>query len=995
MPVRSVTFPSEALHSLKEELERHLEGAVRFDEWTRMLYATDASIHQIMPLGVVLPRSRADVQAVVETCARHGVPILPRGDGSSLAGQTVGEAVVIDFSRHLDAVIELDAEGGRVAVDPGITLSRLNRAVADSGLVYGPDPASADRATVGGVVGNNATGAHSILYGMTVDHVERLEVILPDGTPAVFEEVPWAEALRRAGLDPDRSPAERDLQPAPPADLLGRIYREVVEIAESHAGEIAAAAPKTWRRVGGYNLDRIRPGEPVNLAGLVTGSEGTLCSVVKAELKLVPQPPGTGLLILSFDSLLSALATVPALLEEGPSAVELLDAMLIGLCRESPEFARRLTFVEGRPEAVFVVEVFGAGEAERVERLRRLAAAAGRSAEGPVEARLVTDPEAQANVWAVRKAGLGLLMSRRGDHKPIPFIEDTAVPPDRLRDYIAEVLDLLRRHATPAAFYAHASAGCLHIRPLINLKEAAEVRKMEELSRAVSEIVPRYGGALSGEHGDGLSRSVHNPSVHGERVYGLFERIKDAFDPKGLMNPGKIVRAPPMARSLRFGAAYRTKDVTTWFDFTADGGFARSVEMCNGAGVCRKLGTGTMCPSYMATREELHSTRGRANALRAVLSGAVDADGLGDRRLYETLDLCLGCKACISECPSRVDMTRLKTEFLAHYHRRHGVGLRDRAFGEIALLNRIGSALAPLSNRLAGSAGARRLLERLLAIDRRRQLPPFQRQTFRRWFGRRGTAGRDRGQAPGDRRVVWLLPDTFTNHNEPHIGRAAVRLLEAAGCSVRLLPLPAGCCGRPQLSRGLVPRARKMAASNLRLWGRLVGPETPILGLEPSCLLTLRDEYPDLVPGAQARRVAASAFLVDEWLAREGARLDGLVFRSSSDEDESRLLLHGHCHRKALAGTGPLRQVLARLPDTRVDEVDAGCCGMAGSFGYEREHYEISMAVGSDRLFPAIEAMEGRGTVVAAGTSCRRQILEATGRGARHPVEILAERLEA
>jgi FAD/FMN-containing dehydrogenase/Fe-S oxidoreductase len=982
-------FTTELLQTLNEELQGHVEGEVRFDAWNRMLYATDASIYQIMPLGVVCPRSPADVRATIEACARHQIPILPRGGGSSLAGQTVGEAVVIDFSRHLDAINSIEAETGRVAAQPGISLTRLNDAVAGSGLMYGPDPASADRATVGGIVGNNSTGAHSTLYGMTVDHVQRLKVVLADGTPAVFEEVSWDEAVGRAGgngREEDRS-----------ADRVATIYREVVRIAQTHSREIEEATPQTWRRVGGYNLDRIRPGKPVNLAHVVTGSEGTLCTILEADLGLVHRPPGTGLLVLSFDSLLSALATVPSLLEEGPSAVELLDALLIELCRTSPEYARRLTFVEGDPEAALIVEVYGESEQGCHEHLKRLATAAERSAEGAVGVRLISDPVEQDNVWAVRKAGLGLLMSKRGDFKPIPFIEDTAVPPDRLRAYIADVLEILGSHQTEAAFYAHASAGCLHIRPLINLKEATEVRKLEELSTAISGLVTAYGGAMSGEHGDGLARSIHNPTIFGDEVYGLFERLKDAFDPDGIMNPGKIVRAAPMAESLRFGPTYKTMSVATHFDFTADGGFDRLAEMCNGSGACRKLYAGTMCPSFQATREEEHSTRGRANALRAVLSGTVEADGLGDRRLFDTMDLCLSCKACRSECPSGVDLTRLKTEFLAHYHQIHGVPIRARLFGEIASVSRLGSALAPLSNHIASLGPLRALLERGLGIDRRRTLPMFHRQTFRRWFGRhlaRDGRSTNREKGPrGDRPAVWLLPDTFTNHNEPHIGIAAVRLLEAAGVEVRMLPVPGGCCGRPQLSQGLVGRAQKLAERNVRVWSRLADARTPIVGLEPSCLLTLRDEYPDLVPGDASRRLADSAFMVEEWLDRESSICDRLEFRPPTHQDEERILIHGHCHQKALAGTGALERILSCLPGTSCQEAEAGCCGMAGSFGYEPDHYDLSMRVGSDRLFPAVEALGGQGIVAAQGTSCRHQIVEATGRKAFHPVEVLAKRL--
>jgi FAD/FMN-containing dehydrogenase/Fe-S oxidoreductase len=991
---------SEGLRDLQADLERELEGEVRFDRWTRHLYSTDASIYRILPLGVVFPRSEEDVSRTIRLCAARGLPVLPRGDGSSLAGQAVGEAVVIDFSRHLDGVIGIDPEGRSVITQPGISLARVNRYTAAHALIFGPDPASADRATIGGVIGNNATGAHSILYGMTRDHVRRLRVVLADGTPACFEKIPWEQARRRAGLPPPEGSASssggRRAVP-PPADLETAIWREVVQIAEEGAETVRRSFPRTWRRAAGYNLDLLRPGEPVDLPGLIAGSEGTLCVITEAELGLVRRPAATSLAMLAFDDLLDALGTVPALLEQEPTAIELMDSMLLGLCRRAPGFAHRLTFVEGEPQALLAVEVFGETEhvAEREAHLERLVRAARSACTGPVAVRILHDGQQQDDVWTVRKAGLGLLMSRRGDHKPIPFIEDTAVPPDSLRAYVADLLGVLRTYDAPAAFYAHASAGCLHIRPLINLKDAAEIAKMEAITLETAALVRSYGGTMSGEHGDGLALSGLHPFMFGSETVRLFERLKDAFDPAGIMNPGKIVRPPALTSSLRFGPDYRTEPVTTFFDFTADGGFARAVEMCNGEGVCRKMDEGTMCPSFMATRDEEHSTRGRANALREVLSGAVPSSGLTDDRLLATLDLCLQCKACRSECPSQVDMTRLKSELLAQRYERLGVPLRARFFGGVARIGRLASDLAPISNRLAARPVVRRLLERWVGIDRRRSLPTFHFRTLQRRM-EADTRVRERlGEGPGwcD---VWLLADPFTDRNDPQVGMAAVRLLRAAGARVRLLPLPGGSEGRAELSRGLLPRARQLAEENVRRWTWLVEGGDEIVGVEPSSLLTLRDEYPALVPGEAAERVAAASFLVEEWLVRHAARVRPLLrFRPPATEEERHLLVHGHCHQKALAGEEALQEVLSWLPGTHTELLDAGCCGMAGSFGYETEHYELSMAIGGQRLFPAIEALKGGGTVVAPGTSCRHQILDGTGRRAVHPVEVLTARLEA
>jgi len=726
----------------------------------------------------------------------------------------------------------------------------------------------------------------------------------------------------------------------------------------------------------------------------MAGSEGTLGTMVELELGLVERPSGTSLAVLSYDSLLSALGTVPALLAGSPSAVELMDSMLLGLTRRQPEYARRMTFVEGEPEALLMVEVYGQTEEERQAHLELLISAARDAAEGPVGARIIHDPAAQAGAWSVRKAGLGLVMSKRGDLKPLPFIEDTAVPPENLRDYIAEVLRVLREHEAPATFYAHASAGCLHIRPVVNLKQGADIAKMATISEAVSDLVLRYGGAMSGEHGDGILRSALSPKIHGEELHALFERVKDTFDPDGIMNPGRIVRGPSLTESLRFGEEYSTVPVTTWFDFTADGGFDRAVEMCNGSGECRKLDSGTMCPSFRATRDEEHSTRGRGNALRAVLSGGIESAGLHDDRLHKTLDLCLECKACTAECPSAVDMTRLKAEFLAHWHQAHGIPLRTRMIGGIDRLNRLGSAAAPISNWIAGAPPTRWLLDRLVGLDARHSLPRFHRQTFVKRFRREY---RRSGSIVDDRPVrgrVLILPDGFTNYTEPGIGMDAVRLLRGLGWQVELLPLPGGTCGRALLSKGLLDRAVAAIRANLEAWAPLVEGGDPILGVEPSSLLSLRDEYPALVPGETADLVAASARLIEEWLVeQEGELGSALQFRTPRDHDEARLLVHGHCHQKALAGSAPLLRALGWLPGTVVEEIDAGCCGMAGSFGYEKEHYDLSMKIGEERLFPAIEALHGRGTILAPGTSCRHQIADATGREARHPVEVLAARL--
>ncbi len=685
-----------------------IDGEVRSDTYSRVLYSTDASIYQAMPLGVVIPRNAGDVQATVEAAVEYGVPVLPRTSGTSLAGQAVNEALVIDMSRHLDGILELDREARRVRVEPGIVLDELNRQLRPQGLQFGPDPASSDRAALGGIVSNNSTGAHSILYGMTADHVEEMQVILADGSRARLGpvEVSALEGRRqRAGLE-------------------GEIYRAIsvlVDDADNRAS-ILEGTPRHWRRCGGYNLDRLiegaafrMPRDPrFNLAKLVCGAEGGLAVMTDVTLGLVEVPVATALALLSFSSLRGALSSVPAILEEGPSAVELLDHLSLELCRGVPEYGRLLeTFVEGDPECILICEFQGGSRSELEAGIERLAGQVRRQRVGATAVVPIFDPARQSDVWTVRKVGLGLLMSIRGDFKPIPFIEDAAVPVEHLADYVDEIERFCRGLGTRVAYYAHASAGCLHIRPLIDAKQAVEIAKMPDIQAFSVELLHGYGGALSSEHGDGRARSWINERFFGKELYGLYRQVKRAFDPAGLLNPGTVVEGPAMTENLRYGENYRAEAPAPRLDFSAEQGFVRAVEMCNGAGVCRRMTHGTMCPSFMVTREEEHSTRGRANMLRAAMTGVLPLRELTSRRMYEVMELCVECKACKAECPSSVDMAKIKIEFLAGYHAEHGVPLRDRLFGGIDRLSRWSSgAAAPLFNAALGNGAVRWALEK-------------------------------------------------------------------------------------------------------------------------------------------------------------------------------------------------------------------------------------------------------------------------------------------
>lgn len=944
-----------------------LEGEVRFDTMTRLLYSTDASNYQIEPIGVVFPRHADDVAAAHQVATRHGVPLLPRGAGSALAGQTVGHALVLDLARHLRRVVSVDAEARRVRVQSGVVLGHLNAQLAPLGLMVGPDPASADRATVGGCLGNNATGMHSILYGMFGDHVISVEAVLADG--------------ERLWLG----------EGAPAHPRAAALAEQVRGILHTYADEIATHYPKTWRTVAGYALNRLDP-QALNLARLFAGSEGTLGTVTEIELALVPRPRMTRLALVHYGEVRAALEAVPALLEVRPSAIELLDKMLLDLTRAHPDYSRHLTFVEGDPAVVLVVEFFGESDAELsayIDRLKQRLTALGHR--GAV---VIADTDLRmGDVLKVRKAGLGLLMSMRGEYKPVPFIEDAAVPVEHLADYVDGVARIVAENGAQMAMYAHASAGCLHIRPLLNLKTAEGLRRYRAIAEAASDLVLTYHGTTSGEHGEGLSRGEFSHKLFGPRLTEAFREVKRAFDPRGLMNPGKVVDVGPMddPHILRYGPDYATPyaPARTRFDWSVDGGFAAAVEMCNGAAVCRKEGTGTMCPSFMATLDERDSTRGRANALRLAMTGRLGIDGLADRRVYDVLDLCLSCKACKAECPSLVDMARLKAEFTALYYERHGTPLRARLFGNIHRLNRLGSLFPPLANAVLRSAPGRWALGRL-GVSTQRSLPPLARERFTTWVRRHaGPVSGTQSAAP------ILIADTYTEFNYPHLGRATLQVAEAAGYGITIWgPRELDCCGRPLISKGLLDGARALAIRNVQRMAPAAAQGQRFMLIEPSCAAAFRDEYPDLVPmalRADARRVAAVTITVEEWLAEIGAA--GQLPPDKFDATPRQVLLHGHCYQRALWGTGAALQALRLIPNCRVTELDDGCCGVAGSFGYEQEHYALSMQIGEQRLLPAVRAAP-EAIVAASGVSCREQVQHGAGRQALHPVEVIAAALQ-
>lgn len=951
------------------ELRRAVSGSVKNDSVSRTLYSTDASIYSVEPLGVFFPKSADDIQSAMTVAAKHDVPVLARGAGTSLAGQAVNEALIIDTSRHMTGVLEINADEKWVRVQPGLILDHLNAKLAPLGLKYGPDPASSNRATLGGIVGNNSTGSHSIVYGMTADHVLKTKVVLADGTVTEFAPVSPAEFARMADT----------------GGTLGNIYRGLAAIRANHADTIRAGTPRHWRRCGGYNLDRLLDTETfINPAKLMVGAESTLAAVTEITLNLVEKPRHTALAVIHFDSVMASLEAVPLLLETKPSAVELIDELALRMSREVPEYARQLTFLEGDPNAILITEYTGETAAEVRHKMELLEAFLRKHAIG-IACVHAESAEMQTNVWAVRKNSLGLLMRVQGDFKPIPFIEDAAVPVEHLAKYIGQLEQVCRDVDTKMVYYAHASAGCLHVRPLVNLKTQDGMDKMQTISRAAAELVAGYGGAWSSEHGDGRARSYMNEQFYGKDLYGVFRELKTLFDPENRLNPGNIVNAAPMTENLRYGADYRTIELKTHLDFSAEGGFSALVEQCNGAAVCRKF-SGNMCPSYMVTKDEEHSTRGRANLLRAGLSGQIPREELFGGRMFEALDLCVECKSCKAECPSSVDMAKLKTEFLAHYYETHPVPLRSRMFANFGALSRqaVGPH-TPLLNWGMRQIWARKLMERFFGISAHRELPPFARQSFVQWFKSRTDAPK-----PAEGRLpVVLLHDTVNTFNTPEVSIAAVRVLEAAGYRV-ILPGHKDV-GRPAISKGLVGLAKALAADTLSRLEPFARDGIPIIGLEPSDVSALKDDYFSLLPGNPVvELVAQNATTFEEFMAALAENPD---FHLPVVPSNTKILLHGHCHQKALIGTDPAKKALSLLGDVDIQEVDSGCCGMAGSFGYEAEHFDISMAMGERALFPAVREADPDRIVVAAGVSCQHQIETGTPRKALHPAQVLANAL--
>jgi FAD/FMN-containing dehydrogenase/Fe-S oxidoreductase len=869
----------------------------------------------------------------------------------------------------MNRILELNPDEMWVRCQPGIVLDVLNAELAGHGLWFAPDPATSSRATIGGMLGNNSAGTKSLLYGMSRDHVLESKVLLSDGTILRLGELSARHYEQRsAGSENNARESE--------------IYRRFRSIIEKNRSEIVNAYPKIMRRVQGYNLDAFTDSETWNLSKLFIGSEGTLGIFLEARLNLVPLPKSKILCTVHFSDLLEAIRAVSPILEHKPSAVEIMDDEIMNRARENLSIRPLTAFIEGNPKAVLIVEFFGENIADAGRKAETLAARLQKEKRGYAWP-IIAEPSEQAKVWSVRKHGLGLMLGMKGDRKPLPFIEDCAVPIDVLPEYIDEMLNFCRKLEVPVAMYAHASVGVIHVRPALSLKNRDDIEKMKAIAAYAFGLVKEYGGSLSGEHGDGRVRSPFLEDFFGEHMYGVFREVKKLFDPAGLMNPGVIIDPNPMDQDLRYGDSYQSPSEPGYFHFREDGSFAAAVEMCTGVGDCRQRLIGYMCPSYRATLDERHSTRGRANALRLAMTGQLGENGLAHRGVYGVMSTCLSCKSCKSECPSNVDMARLKGEFLQRLHDEGRTPIGARLLKNSAdTAAKIAGPMAPAVNFLLKRGVIKNALEAVAGLDRRRQLPAYARKSFSKWFDEKYAVNIP-GGAGG--RAVALFCDTPMNYHQPDVGRSACELLESCGYTVVLAD--AGCCQRPKISHGFLREAKRDGLKTLQNLDEYIERGLKVVVCEPSCCSALIDDLPDLIDDVElGNRIKEHVMMIDQFLAAEirNGNLD-----CDFESPYSRILIHGHSHRNALFGTSSMKYLLDRVRDVSVKELDAGCCGMIGDFGYEKRHYDLSMQIGEERLFPEIRSRDDGAAVVACGFGCRTQIADGTGVAALHWVDAI------
>ncbi len=966
------------IHKALMELSSNFSGDIYIDEYLRKLYSTDASAYKEMPIAVTRPKNIEDLHALIAFANKHQVSLIPRTAGTSLAGQVVGAGIVVDVSKYFTKVLKLNVEEHWVEVEPGVILDELNLMLKEHNLFFGPETSTSSRCMMGGMLGNNSCGAHSLIYGSTRDHTLAVNTILSDGSEVEFKSLSKSEYDEKCKLN----------------TMEGAIYRKTKEILASEENRKAIISqfpePALERRNTGYALDLLlsqsffgSDSQDFNFSKLLAGSEGTLAFTTSIRLNLVALPPKEKVLVcVHLESVYQALEANLIALKYKPASIELMDKAIMDLTKANRNQDRNRFFVKGDPSAILIVE-FAEESIIQIDSKVKAMEAAMRAASYGYHFPVVRGDDIK-KVWTLRKAGLGLLSNLPGDAKPAPVIEDTAVLPAKLPAYIADFDKVLAKYNLSCVYYAHIATGELHLRPILNLKEPKDVELFHTIALESAKLVKKYRGSLSGEHGDGRLRGEFIPFMIGEHNYQLLKQIKDLWDPKHIFNPGKITDTPKMNRQLRYKAGQETKEIETIFDFSSTQGFLRAVEKCNGSGDCRKteLSGGTMCPSYMATRDEQNATRARANTLRDYITNSTKTNPFDHQEIYDSLDLCLSCKACKSECPSNIDMTKFKAEFLQHWYDEHGIPLRSRLIAYIFQINKLGMLLPQLFNFVAKNKTTSAILKKAIGFAPKRSIPVLYKTTLKSWLKANQYSGEN------NKGLVYFFADEFTNYNDVEIGITAIKLLNRLGYKV-VVPKHA-VSGRTFFSKGFLRKAKEIANKNVFLLAAKVSADEPIVGIEPSAILTFRDEYPEIVDKElrkQAKDLAKNALMIDEFLIREMKA--GRIKKSQFSTKEVHIKLHGHCQQKAVASTKPTMQMLSFPENYYVEEIPSGCCGMAGSFGYEKEHYDLSMKVGELVLFPTIRKMAAQEIIVAPGTSCRHQIKDGVQRKALHPVEVL------
>jgi FAD/FMN-containing dehydrogenase/Fe-S oxidoreductase len=949
------------MNSFEVELRNTIQGEVRFDLISKEIYSVDASIYEIEPIGIVLPKHREDIINAIQIASKHKIPIIARGAATGITGGCIGRGLIIDTSKYLTNILEINYEDKYAICEPGVVQDSLNAALASKGCRLGPDTSTGNRATLGGMLANNAAGARSLHYGKMVDHVEEVEMVLATGEIIHFtaiSELTFENKILNNGLE-------------------GEIYRFIDRLRKEYREEVEKKFPHLPRRVSGYNLDELIKPFPLNVSKVVVGSEGTLGVVTKLKVKICKCPRVTGLVAVHFHSILEGMHAIEKMLTFQPLSLEMIDANIIEMGIQSPSTRKKLQWLIGNPQAVFVAEFEGSSIEEVREKLDTFKENMTIESIGYAYTQL-TSPKEMNNIWDVRKAGLGLLLSKRTYLRAIAFIEDISVPPEKLDVFMHKFLTYLKEVGKEAGIYGHVGSGCIHIRPYMDLRHPEDLELMKNMMLQISDLLLESNGALSGEHGDGLIRSWLNKKMFGDRLYEAFVELKKVFDPENMMNPGKIVHGASFLKDLRMNSETKMISLDTFLDFSGEGGFQLAVDLCNGNGLCRKS-EGIMCPSFQVTGDEYDSTRARAQALRSVVNGKRPLEEFTNEGILQVLDLCLECKGCKTECPSQVDTAKIKSEFLYQYQEKNGYFFRNRLFGNIGLLNKSASPLAAFFNKFSGSKLSKTILG-WVGITSERNLPPLAKETFSAWVNKQCRKE--------NKKKVVLFNDTYTQFNYPEIGQAAYKILTALNYEV-IIP-KWHCCGRPEISKGLLKQAQRKAIKLINILYPFAIQKIPIIGLEPSCILTIKDDFKGLIGKAYPEFVLKMSLIEKMCLTLD----EFLEFQIVDNElplpflkENKKVMVHTHCHQKSLVGIQPTLNVLQSIPGLEVSHIDSGCCGLAGSFGYEKEHYAFSMQIGELKLFPAIRKSNAEVLFIANGLSCRSQISHGTGRNAVHLAE--------